>query len=247
MARPRLTAKNGSGPLGVGPVPGEVEGISPAAAALVDDYLDRLASRLPGHLRFDREMEAELRDDLLDAAAAAVPRSPGPAAAAARAIAEFGDATTVAEALRPELAARLARRVGIALLVSGPLVGPTWVVALLLVDPTPVWRWLPLLAIPLVLVGAPAVLLTVAASSGRLARRVNPRTAVASGTVAGLAAGAGDAVLVAATALLLFAPMASPSALVVLAVAASLARLGFVARATPRLWGAARALTPPAA
>lgn len=215
--------------------------LAPPAAAVIDGYLDQLAARLPGYAPIDAKVAAELRDDLLDATLAWLSRSPDQVAAARAAVAEFGDPTTVAESLRPELASRVVRRLGLTLLVTGPLVGSCWVLALVLGDAAPPWHLLPVLAAPLLLIGAPAVVLTVV-STGRLARWISPSAAAASGTVATVTAAAGDAVLLGGSALLLLAPVGPPSSLLAVAVAASLGRLAFIGLAAGRLLGAQRGL-----
>jgi hypothetical protein len=208
---------------------------------VVDAYLDQLAAKLPGYAPIDAAVAAELRDDLLDATAARLPRAPDQATAARMAIAEFGDPALMASSLRPELATRVVRRFGLVLLATGPLVGACWVLAVVLSDAAPPWHWLPVLAAPLLLLGAPAVVLTVL-STGRLARWISPSAALASGTVASVAAAAGDAVLLGGSAVLLLAPVGPPSSLLALAVAASLGRLVFIGYTAGRLFGAQRGL-----
>lgn len=219
--------------------------LDPAALAVIDRYLDQLAGQLPAAARLSPGIVAELREDLLEATAATMAHTPDPAAAARAAIAEFGDAATLAEALRPELLTRQARRTGIALVATGPLVGASWLSALYLAGGAtpPVWHLLPLLVIPLLLLGIPATVLMVA-STGRLSRWCNATTTLASGTVAGFAVGAGDLILLAGSAVLLLTLAAAPSWLLLVAAAASLARLMLVGRAAARLWGSRNHLTP---
>lgn len=70
----------------------------------------RLDQRLSGPRRVRRDMVAEIRDGLHDAAAAYEQAGLEPDAAARRALAEFGDLEAVARELQCELAARQARR-----------------------------------------------------------------------------------------------------------------------------------------
>jgi len=79
---------------------------------------------------------------------------------------------------------------------------------------------------PVIIVGAPATGLTVA-SSGRLSRWLSPRSALTgrASTVAVIAAGTGDLLLLAGCAVLLLLPGPRPSSLFLLAAGASVARL----------------------
>jgi len=212
--------------------------LDPAAVRVVEDYLAELAERMPAHAPLTPDMVAELRDHLVDTTVALIPDSPSPVAAARGAVADFGDVETVAGAMQPELAERKARRIGIALFATGPLVGGCWLAAVFLsMNAASAWRWLPILVAPVLLIGAPASVLTVA-SSGRMSRRLSPCTALAGRavTVAGAAAAVGDLILLAGSAVLLVLPGPLPAPLpLALAVGASVARLAFVARAMRRL------------
>jgi hypothetical protein len=198
----------------------------PAAVRVIDDYLRGLARRLPVPTPLTRDVLAELRDDLLDATAALTTGGTPPVAAARAAIADFGDEETIARELRPELGTRRARQIGITLLVTGPLVGICWLVAVFFgTAHAPAWRWLLVLVAPVIVIGAAATGLTVV-SSGRLSRWLGPYTMMArrASTIAGIAAGTGDLLLLAGcAALLLSSPR--PSALFGLAAGASMARL----------------------
>ena len=96
--------------------------------AAVERYLAEVAARLPGSARVRSGIVAELRAGLLDATDAHRSAGLPPAEAAAAAIREFGDPGLVAGGFRAEIAAGLARRVSIAVLVTGPLVGLLWIV-----------------------------------------------------------------------------------------------------------------------
>jgi hypothetical protein len=216
------------------------------AAAVIDAYLAELSRRVPAHTPLSARVRAELREDLAEATAARLPVAAGPAAAARAAIAEFGDAETVAAAFRPELATRQARRTGIALLASGPVVGGCWLAATIFAagDGT-AWRWLPVLAAPLIIIGAPATALIVA-STGRLARWVRPRSGFATraAVVAVAAALAGDVALLLGAAALLATSVPVSAPLLLLASAASGARLAFVGWTGARLLAGRGALAP---
>jgi hypothetical protein len=201
--------------------------LDPAAVQVIDDYLGALAHRLPAHARLTPDVVAEMRDDLLTATAVLTPGSPGPVAAARAALADFGDEETIAWALRPELAARNARRLGIALLVTGPLGGVCWLAAVFFgTGHAPAWRWLLVLVAPAIVIGAPATELTVA-STGRLSRWLRPGTPLAGHalTIAGIAAGVGDLLLLIGCAGLLLLTSPPPGPLFLLAAGASTARL----------------------
>ncbi|HET6214259.1 MAG TPA: hypothetical protein VFE14_15450 [Micromonosporaceae bacterium] len=210
------------------------------AIAVIDAYLAELAQKLPAHAPLASDVAAELRGDLIEATEALAATSLSMVSAARAATAEFGDTDEVAAAFRPELAARQARRLGLILLVTGPLVGACWLATVFLSgsDPATAWRWLMLAVAPVLLIGTPATIVTVA-STGLLARWLRPPAALTNyaAAVAGVAAGTLDVVLLAGTAALLILPVPAPSPVVALAAAASLARLVFVGRAAIRLLG----------
>ena len=76
----------------------------------VELAVGRLDRRLRGPRRVRRDIVAEIRDGLHDAAAAHEDAGLDPAAAAHRALDEFGDLDAVARELQEELAVRQARR-----------------------------------------------------------------------------------------------------------------------------------------
>lgn len=206
--------------------------VDPAAAAVIDDYLEAVARRLPRRARLTPDVIAELRDDLLTATAARAAEE-GQLAAAHAALADFGDEETIAAALRPELGARRVRRFGVTLLATGPVVGLCWLAAVFLgAAHAPTWRWLLVFVAPAIVVGAPATELAVA-STGRLSRWLRPGTALAghTATIAGVAAGSGDVLLLAGCAGLLLLIGPPPSPLFLLAALASMARLVLVGMA----------------
>jgi hypothetical protein len=211
-----------------------------AATAVIDGYLAELTRRLPANAPLAADVLAELREDLLEATAKLADGSLDNASAARTATVQFGGVDDLVVAFEPELAVRQARRIGMTLLATGPLVGTTWVAALFLTASplAGVWRWLPLAVLPLLLLGGPATVLTVI-TTGRLTRWLRPQARLTNGAVAvaGLTAGTLDAVLLVGTVALLLAPVPAPSPLLALAVVASLARLVFVSRAALHLLG----------
>jgi hypothetical protein len=220
----------------------------------VADYLAAVTAQLPGPAARVAVTD-ELRDGLMEALETHQARGGSPQEATAAAIAEFGHPDTVAAAFGPELAAVQARRVALGLLVTGPLVGLTWIAAVA-VNTLPPWRHQltgPWLALPLVgvalAVAGPALGLTVAAT-GRLGRRLGEgfgrRAALAptAATVAGLAAVLADLTLLA---ILSGQALASPGSLVwapvIVAACASLTRVMLAGRAARHCLATRAALT----
>lgn len=101
----------------------------PAAGPTVEGYLAEVAGRLPGPGRTHSGIVAELRSGLLDAMDAYQSAGLPADQAVQAAIREFGDPGRVAGGFRGEIAAAQARRVVVALLVTGPLVGLLWIAA----------------------------------------------------------------------------------------------------------------------
>ena len=216
------------------------------AGPVIDAYLREVGAALPGPARARRDIVAELRCGLLDAADAHRRAGLPAGAAAAAAVTEFGDPRVVAAAFRPELAIRRARRVALALVTSGPLIGLLWAGAAaashMAVRHAPPWQWAgappgSLAAFPLaltaVLVAIWAGLFTVAAT-GPLTRWLpeSPGLVATTAAVCGFAAMAADT---AVFALLAGKLASSPGALaplpVTAAAAASLTRLTLAGRA----------------
>src|ERR1019366_8727257 len=117
----------------------------PGAGPTVEGYLAEVAARLPGPGRAQAGIAAELRSGLLDATDAHCSAGLPLAEAAQAAIREFGDPALVADGFRAEIAASQARRVAIALLVTGPLVGLLWIATAatshLAIPLAPPWHW----------------------------------------------------------------------------------------------------------
>lgn len=216
-----------------GPAPDE---LGSAARSVVEDYLRAMAGRLDAPTSVLTDIRDELADGLVEAIESYRLRGLSPVEAAHAAVAEFGDPATAAAAFATELRLVRARRTGLELAVTGPVVGLLWIVTLLASGLWPgqhqlsgPWVVLPLVGLA-VAVGAPAAEIAVGAS-GRLTRRLatRPGLAPAAATVACVAALVSDVTVLAAVAvhvLVLHGRMAALPAL--LAVAASLLRVGFV-------------------
>jgi hypothetical protein len=216
-------------------------GTDPAA----ERYLAEIAAQLPGSRRARSGIVAELRSGLLDAMDAY--RSSGlPACDAVQAaISEFGDPAQVADGFRTEIAAGLARRAAVAVLVTGPLVGALWIVIAVASHVAPHWQWANLspglkAGVPLVAIAAAVTAggaLFGIAATGRLTRWLPalPRLAPAAAAVAGFGAIGADALGLAllglqlATAAAMLSPWPAAAA-----ATASIARLLFARRATRR-------------
>jgi hypothetical protein len=225
--------------------------LDPAARRVISSYLAELADHLGGPSPTRAAILAELQDGLWAATAAQQAPRMSPEAAARAAVAEFGHARSVAAGFGPELAAATGRRVGLALLATGPLVGTSW---LLVAAAT--WRWAgrePPAALGLVaamvglvlVVAVPAAVLSVAVS-GRLSRWLPAGSHVVAATAAATAAGAcvaGDLVLLTGmlAALVLAGGMAWPAGVV--AAGASGVRLSLAGRAARRCLAARATLT----
>jgi hypothetical protein len=120
--------------------------LDPTTERVLDNYLARLAARLSGPARARQAILAELHDGLVEATHTRLADGASQASAAAAAVTEFGDVAAVAAAFTPELAASRARRVALALIGTGPLVGGLWLGALIAsgqgaIAVAPVWRW----------------------------------------------------------------------------------------------------------
>jgi hypothetical protein len=222
----------------------------PAARRIIAGYLAELVGQLGRPSAARAAILAELEDGLWTATTAHHARGLSPAEAAEAAVAEFGDPGRVAIGFGPELAAATGRRVGLALLTTGPLVGSCW---LLLTTAT--WRWSgqePPVALGLVailvglalVVAVPAAVLSVAAA-GRLSRwlPISPQLGATAAAVAASACVAGDLVLLGSllASIVLAGGLAWPAAL--LATGASSTRLSLAGRAARRCL-AARATLP---
>ena len=221
-----------------------------AATAILERWLARCAAALAGPPRRRAAIVEELRDGLHEATSARLARGMSAPDAARAALTEFGDPLAVAAAFAAELAAARARAMTGALVGSGPLVGLTWIAALLtshggmrvLVSARAAWPLLPIVVGAVVLA---AVLVTLA--TGRLSRWVPARPGLVLGTAA--AAGLATVTLdLSVLGLLAFkaltagwAPLAGP--LLPLAVTASVTRLTMATRAAHGCLTDARSVT----
>jgi hypothetical protein len=216
------------------------------AERVLDDYLAALAARLPGPARARQAILDELRDGLVEATHTRLTGGASPAQAAAAAVTEFGDPTTIAAAFTPELAARRARRIALTLIGTGPLVGSLWLGAVAAsgqaaIAAAHIWQWPVVQAggwtarLLLAIVGATvlAAWVTVAAT-GRLTRWLPARPSLPAVAAAAAASGASlfdlSLLLVLATHTLP-TPAAAPWQLVTLAAIASLVRCALAGRA----------------
>lgn len=210
--------------------------LCPAAHRILEGWLKRLGAALSVDSRLRGRILDELHDGLHSAAEHQLATGADPIDAAQAAVAEFGDPDTVAASFRGELTAHLARRIGIVLIASGPLVGTAWLAALV----PPLWPLRPAdllgahpLYVGVLAIAIPAALLAVAATGplgGRLPCR--PVHAARAAVVAVAACATGDGLLL--TTLVLTA-LSTPQALAwptaLLASAISIARLGLATRA----------------
>ena len=155
----------------------------------VERYLAEFAARLLGPRTARTRVLTEIRDGLTEAIDAHLADGMKPDAAAATAIGEFGDPTTVAHSFDAELATAFARRTIAIFILTGPLVGIWW---LLLLNAAP-WRTgvlATLIAIP----ALPLIALAIAtaagtfATTGRLMRWLPETSAVRALTAAAIIA-----------------------------------------------------------
>jgi hypothetical protein len=171
--------------------------------APVERYLHELSCALPGRSTTKAAILAEVTDGLMESVETRMDEHVDRNDAAAAAVAEFGPAQELAIAFVREMAGSTARRVGLGLVASGPIVGLAWLTAFAVgsgrrwLDEIPaVLGWLPGSAGLMFLVIVAAV---VAAFAGRgpVVRHlpIGPRRAAAAATVAAVGCLAVDAVL----------------------------------------------------
>jgi hypothetical protein len=98
--------------------------------SFVADYVADLASRLRGPRGRRRRILDEIADGLLEAVSDRRAAGYSDEEAESSAVRRFGEPPVVAEAFREELLAASARRVCGWLLITGPIVGATWLLAL---------------------------------------------------------------------------------------------------------------------
>jgi len=222
---------------------------------VIEAYLAQVAAALPGPARARRDVVAELRSGLLDAADAYRRAGLPEVTAAQAAVGEFGDPRQVAGAFSPELTARHVRQLTFLLAAASAPVGLLWAHAVQASHPAlsraPLWRWIGEPPVPLAaaafLIAALVALGTIAVT-GRLTRWLpgGPRSAAVSAAIGGYGAAAADAAIFI---VLVHQIAVSPATLaplpVTAAASASLARLVFSRRAVQRCLTARAALTEP--
>jgi hypothetical protein len=173
------------------------------AARILGAYQATLAAGLAGSRQARAGILAEIADGLLEATQAHQDNGLPAQAAAEAAVAEFGEPRGLARLLVAEQAGAAAHRVGLGLVLTGPLVGTAWLLA---------WTarsglgWAdqiggllsqyPLLVVVLGL-GVPAAVLAATAGAGPMMRRLAlaPRHAAALAMLAAGAALLGDTTL----------------------------------------------------
>lgn len=215
------------------------------ADQVIESYLAAIAAELAGPAAARRDILAELRAGVADAADTYRGSGLDPVQAARAAIDEFGSPVRIAAGFRAELAAAQARRTAVILLAIGPLTGAVWLAAALashIGRLAPPWEWAMLpagsrvaahLAAFALVVAIGSILFTLAAT-GRLTRWLDTRPArpVASAAVAAGSLAAVDLAMLAAVAILAVTAPGRLAALpLVVAAAASLIRLGLTGRA----------------
>jgi hypothetical protein len=223
----------------------------PGTGAVLDAYLRELAGALGGSPRATVAVIDEVRDGLLEAVDSYRAHGLTNRDAARAAVTEFGPPRLVAGGFRVEFGARQARRTTLTLLLSGPLIGLTWIFGAKLGSLPPAtghltgpWWALPVVGLAL-LIAVPTMLFTVAAT-GRPGLRfsVGAHLPPKAAGIACLTAAAADTALL--TAFTLYA-LATPPAVALIpvtpAIAASLTRLCLAVHASRRCLSAGAALT----
>lgn len=218
------------------------------AETMIHGYLRELAHALTGPAPARAGIVTEISDGLLETVASYQAGGLRDDDAVRAAIAEFGEPQLVADAFRPELGVREARRTALALLISGPLVGMAWLAGAVVSWSSArhevpwlrfegPWTWwaVPLVALAIA-VSVPSLLLALVSASRlgwRLALPASlPPKAAA---VASAAAATADITLLGALSVYALASLGSlPLLPLVPAIAASLTRTCLAARASRR-------------
>jgi hypothetical protein len=187
-----------------------------AGHALIDTHLATLARRLPAGA------VDELADGLIETYQHHLARGLDQAAAAAAAVAEFGDTDQILAAFTRQAPGR---RTALALLATGPVFAACWGPSLIM---SHVWAW-PIpnaaeTAFGLALLGIVAILAIAATSQHHYGRTR-------------LAAAGGIGLIVLDTAMLTAVLLAAPTLVwpMAIGIPASLARIAFTARSLPRV------------
>jgi hypothetical protein len=211
---------------------------------MIGGYLAELASQLPVGRRARQEILLEIADGLACVVDERMQRGQSAEAAARAAVAEFGDPRTVAAAFTRQLGPAAAHRLGAGLVLTGPLVGLTWVAAYATAGQDWPSQMVNVLSAmpqyPLILaVTVPAAMLALT-GSGRAARHlvVPPRVVTGAAIVAVIGCVAGDVSLLSAVVLGHHLIATGPGTLVAMAIAVSVVRLtamGWAGRRIARL------------
>jgi HAAS len=213
----------------------------PAAARIVDGYLSELESRLRAGRRVRKEIVLEIADGLTCAVEEHMQRGQPADAAARTAVAELGEPRTLAAAFAGQLGSAAAHRLGAGLVVTGPLVGLTWVAAYA----TAGLNWSSQIVnvlsampqYPLILaVTVPAAMIAITGSGRAATHLVVPaRVVTAAAIVAVIGCVAGDLSLLSAAVFGRNLIASGPAGLVAVAMAASVVRLSAVTWAGRRI------------
>ena len=215
--------------------------LSGRARVVAEAYATAVTERLDA----PADLLVDIRDEVADGLSLAIEdycrRGLSPDEAARAAIAEFGEPNATAVAFGTEVRLARARRTGLALMVTGPVVGLLWISTALIAGlparlPAGMLLWAVLAVVALaVAVGAGASELAVAAT-GRLSRRLGrPGLASASAMVACGAALIADVTILSGVCVYALTGPGSLGPLpVVAAVLASLLRMSFTGRVVIR-------------
>ena len=200
-----------------------------ADVTMADGYLAAVAERLDGPRSTRAAILDELRDGLYEACAAWRARGLDAQAAVAAALREFGPPAGLARGFAGELATARARRIALAYLATGPMVGASWLLALQPVSGPRshgpaggLWGIVP--ALPAILVAVLGGLSVVVSTGrwGRIAAYPRPRLVLLGALMVIGAAAVGDLVMLVRAVVL---DEGRVSGLLPLAVLASIARL----------------------
>ena len=215
-------------------------GLAPDADRIISAWLADLDRQLPAGRRARREILLEIADGLSCAVEEHTEQGQSAEAAARAAVAELGDPRTVAAAFTRQLGATAAHRLGAGLVLTGPLVGLTWVAAYAMAGADWSSRIVNVLSAmpqyPLILaVTVPAAMIAIT-GAGWAARHmvIPPRVVTSAALVAAIGCVAGDLSLLSA-AILGRHLIADPGSLAAVAIAASVVRLSAVGWAGRRI------------
>lgn len=228
-----------------------------ATVPSIERYLSAIAAGLPAD-RITTDVLAELRTGMFDAADAYQSAGLHPSEAVAAAIREFGEPHQVAAAFRPELAASIARRTGLILVRTAPLVALLWLAAgranHLGIRHAAPWTWpnapsgaellFPLLAAALAIAVPAAAITIITTGRDALSLADRPRLAPTSAAIASAGIMLADlAVLVLLATDLATTHHANASPVLIAAAFASITRLTLAGRNARRVLAARAALT----